>query len=45
MKVVMELAHTISVLHYGKIIADGPPEEIKQNEKVLEVYLGGELSR
>jgi len=45
MKVVMELAHTISVLHYGEIIADGPPEEIKQNEKVLEVYLGGELSR
>ncbi len=39
MQVVMELAHRISVLHYGKILAEGTPEEIQQNPKVLEVYL------
>lgn len=40
MEVVMELADKISVLHYGAIIAEGPPEEIKENEEVKKVYLG-----
>jgi len=40
MEVVMELADNISVLHYGSIIAEGPPEEIKKNEEVKKVYLG-----
>ncbi len=40
MEVVMELADSISVLHYGSIIAEGPPEEIKENEEVKKVYLG-----
>jgi len=39
MEVVMELADRITVLHYGKILAEGTPEEIQQNPKVLEVYL------
>ena len=39
MEVVMELADRITVLHYGEILAEGTPQEIQQNPKVLEVYL------
>ncbi len=39
MEVVMGLADRITVLHYGSILAEGTPEEIQQNPKVLEVYL------
>ncbi|HVH79098.1 MAG TPA: hypothetical protein VM782_06895 [Stellaceae bacterium] len=35
----MELAHRITVLHYGEILAEGTPDEIQQNPRVLEVYL------
>jgi len=39
MRVVMELAQRITVLHHGEILAEGTPSEIQQNPKVLEVYL------
>jgi branched-chain amino acid transport system ATP-binding protein len=39
MQVVMELAHRITVLHYGEVLAEGPPAEIQQNPRVQEVYL------
>ena len=39
MQVVMELAHRITVLHYGEILAEGTPAEIQENPRVLEVYL------
>jgi branched-chain amino acid transport system ATP-binding protein len=39
MEVVMELADRITVLHYGAILAEGTPEEIQEDPKVLEVYL------
>jgi branched-chain amino acid transport system ATP-binding protein len=38
--VVMDLAKRITVMHRGKIIADGNPEEIRNNSKVREIYLG-----
>ena len=41
MHVVFSLAHKISVLAQGTVIAEGTPEEIKGNPKVQEAYLGG----
>ena len=41
MHVVFSLAHKVSVLAQGAIIAKGRPEEIKRNPKVQEAYLGG----
>ncbi len=41
MEVVMGLAQRITVLHYGEVLAEGTPEEIQANPKVLEVYLKG----
>lgn len=40
MNLVMSLSENIFVVDYGKLIAQGPPEEIKQNSKVIKAYLG-----
>ena len=40
MRVVFDLADTITVLVYGKVIASGPPVEIRANRAVQEAYLG-----
>jgi branched-chain amino acid transport system ATP-binding protein len=39
MQVVMELAQRITVLHYGRVLAEGTPAEIQRNPRVQEVYL------
>jgi branched-chain amino acid transport system ATP-binding protein len=39
MEVVMGLAQTITVLHYGEVLAEGTPAEIQANPRVQEVYL------
>ena len=44
MSVVFGLADRISVLVYGQIIASGKPEEIRNNPKVKEAYLGEEAA-
>jgi branched-chain amino acid transport system permease protein len=36
-----ELAEHITVLHEGRVLVEGTPEEIKCNAKVQEAYLGG----
>ncbi|MBV0890867.1 ABC transporter ATP-binding protein [Paracoccus sp. Z118] len=41
MHVVFSLADTISVLAQGRIIASGSPQEIKEDPRVQEAYLGG----
>lgn len=40
MNVVMNLCDHLQVLCYGKIIAEGSPEEIRNNQEVVEAYLG-----
>jgi branched-chain amino acid transport system ATP-binding protein len=40
MDVVFSLADRITVLHYGQILATGPPDEIRKNQAVKDAYLG-----
>lgn len=41
MKVVFRLAERLLVLDGGRLVAEGPPEEIRKNPKVQELYFGG----
>lgn len=41
MDAVFTVADRILVMHRGELIAEGLPEEIKNNEEVVEIYLGG----
>lgn len=43
MRVVLSLAHRVTVLDRGRLLAEGPPSEIAANEAVREAYLGKEV--
>jgi branched-chain amino acid transport system ATP-binding protein len=40
MEVVFAIAHRITVLHQGEVIADGAPDEVRRHPEVRRVYLG-----
>jgi len=40
MEFVARIAHKVTVLHLGKLLAEGSMEEIRNNPKVIDVYLG-----
>jgi len=42
MDVAFQVAQRITVLHYGRPLADGPPEAIRKDSTVAEIYLGVE---
>jgi branched-chain amino acid transport system ATP-binding protein len=40
MGMVMSLSDQVVVLNFGRVIADGPPDEVRANPAVTEAYLG-----
>ena len=41
MDIIMSVSDRISVMHFGSLIAEGPPAEIQRNPEVRKAYLGG----
>ncbi|OGW60410.1 MAG: hypothetical protein A2V83_04020 [Nitrospirae bacterium RBG_16_64_22] len=45
MNVMMTLCERLTVLNYGEVIAEGPPEEVRRNKDVVEAYFGKTAER
>ena len=40
MEFIARIAKTVTVLHEGSVLAEGPLDRVKSDERVIEVYLG-----
>ena len=43
MDVIMEHCEHVIVMHQGQVLAQGPPEAVRGDDRVVEAYLGGDL--
>jgi branched-chain amino acid transport system ATP-binding protein len=43
MRAVMGLCNYLTVLNFGELLAEGTPDEIRNNDRVIEAYLGGSV--
>ncbi|MGH3628771.1 MAG: ABC transporter ATP-binding protein, partial [Sciscionella sp.] len=44
MEVVFGISETVTVLHQGRVIAEGSPAQVRRNADVVAIYLGSEVS-
>ncbi len=45
MKVIMTISDRIHAINFGQTIAEGSPQEVANNQKVIEAYLGEEYAQ
>jgi urea transport system ATP-binding protein len=45
MEFVRRFSRTVTVLHQGRVIREGPMEEVQRDPEVIEVYLGRSVPR
>ena len=43
MEVVLEVSDRITVLHFGSVLMEGTPDEVRSDQRVQEVYLEGSI--
>jgi ABC-type branched-subunit amino acid transport system ATPase component len=43
MDLIMENCERVIVMHQGKVLTEGTPDEVRSNEEVIEAYLGGDV--